>query len=341
MKKIVASLSLLIFLFPSCSTDFDLTSNWKDITIVYGLLDKDANYNYIRIEKAFLDPTTSALTIAQIPDSLYYDSLTVTLLEFNNGNLTNSSTLERINGDAIGLSKDSGIFAATPNILFRTDFNLDYTKQYKINISKEDNLGLVTAETKIVNDLKVIKPVGTQKISFFPGSKYTIEWKSAKNGKVYDMIFRFHYSEYLLNGTFVKDTVADWVLFRNKQSENSLGGDDMNFSIISNDFYSYISTAIKDNQDVYRIAGKVDFLFSCGGEEFYNYYQVNLAQTGITQGQVLPQYSNIENGLGIFSSRAFKNYMDVELEPKTKDSLACLNKTAHLNFLRSDGTPCQ
>ncbi len=168
MKKNITLLFIVTFLLPSCSTDFDLTSDWKDIAIVYGLLDKDANFNYVRIEKAYLDPKTSALTIAQIPDSLYYDSLTVSLLEFNNGILTNTITLERINGDVIGLTKDSGIFASTPNILYRTNFTIDPLKHYKINISKSDNKALVTAETNIVQDLKVTKPIGTQKISFYP-----------------------------------------------------------------------------------------------------------------------------------------------------------------------------
>ncbi len=341
MKKIITSFILLVFLFQSCSTDFDLTSDWKDVTIVYGLLDKDANFNYIRIEKAFLDPETSALSIAQIPDSLYYDSLTVTLLEFSNGNITNTIPLDRINGDSFGLMKDSGIFASSPNILYRTDYNIDPNKLYKISISKSDNSASVTAESKIVNDLKISKPIGTQKISFFPGSKYNIEWKSAANGKVYDLIFRFHYKEYLTNGTFLKDTAIDWVIFRNKLSANGDGNDDMNYAIVSSDFYSYLSSAISINSNVYRIAGKVDLLFSCGGTEFYNYYQINLAQTGLTQGQAMPQYTNIENGLGIFSSRAFNNFIDIELEPKTKDSIACMSKTVQLNFLKSNGTFCQ
>ncbi len=340
MKKIIALLFVFGLLINSCSTDFDLTSNWKDITVVYGLLDKDANFNYIRIEKAFLDPTTSALTIARIPDSLYYDSLTVNLLEFNNGNLSNTIPLERINGDAIGLTKDSGLFASTPNILYRTDHPIDPAKHYKITITKADNQAMVTAETNIVDDLKITKPIGTQKISFFPGYKYTMEWKSATNGKMYDLVLRFHYKEYLSNGTFVKDTAVDWVLFRNKLSSGIAGNDDMSFSIVSNDFYAYVSSVIPQNPNVYRVAGKVDLLFSVGGDVFYNYYQINLAQTGLTQGQALPQYTNVENGTGIFSSRAFKNYIDLDLESKTIDSLACLSKTASLNFLKANLTPC-
>ena len=337
----IAAFAVCVLLLPACSTDFDLTSEWKDITIVYGLLNKDDNYNYIRIEKAYLDPKTSAIVQAQIPDSIYYDSLTVDLLEFDNGNLISTINLERIDGDAIGLTKDSGIFASSPNILYRTDHAIDPDLHYKIMITKDDGKAAVTSETDIVNDFQMMKPIGTQKINFFPGSNYTIEWKSAKNGKLYDLVFRFHYKEYnSSSGVLVNDTTLDWVIFRNKTSSGTEGGDDMKYSIASSDFYSYVNSAIKDNPDVYRIAGKIDLLFSVGGNEFYNYYQVNLAQTGITQGQALPQYTNIENGLGIFSSRAFKNSFGIEVDGKTVDSLACMSQTAHLNFLRASGTLC-
>ena len=70
MKKFIALFITITFL-TGCSNDFDLTENWQDITVAYGLLDQSQPVQYIRVEKAFLDPSTSALTIAQISDSLY------------------------------------------------------------------------------------------------------------------------------------------------------------------------------------------------------------------------------------------------------------------------------
>ena len=111
-------------------------------------------------------------------------------------------------------------------------------------------------------------------------------------------------------------------------------------AIGGSDFYAYLSSTIPDDENVYRVAGKIDLLFSVGGVEFYNYYQINLAQTGITQGQSLPIYTNVENGLGIFSSRAFNNNYNIDIDSKTIDSLSCMTTTAHLNFLNGAGLPC-
>ena len=342
MKKIIALAALLIFIFESCSTDFELTTDWKDITIVYGLLDKDANYNYIRIEKAFLDKEISALTLAQNADSLYYDSLTVQLLEYDNGSLLNTTTLEKVDGDNISATKDSGIFAQSPNILYRTDHAINQNYHYQLLITKPDDQSMVSAETNVINDFSLQKPIGTQKINFFPGGNYTFEWKSATDGKIYDLLFRFHYKEYdNTTGTLVKDTVLNWQLFRNKTSGSTAGGEDMGYIIESDNFYNFLSNSIADNQDVYRVAGKVDLIFSVGGEEFYNYYLVNQAQTGLTQGQSLQQYTNINPGYGIFSSRMSKTFVDKDLTSSTIDSLSCMSLTSHLNFLRANGTPCQ
>ena len=59
MKKILLSLfSVFAFLmmFNACSTDVDLYADYKDITVVYGLLDSGADTNFIKINKAFLGP---------------------------------------------------------------------------------------------------------------------------------------------------------------------------------------------------------------------------------------------------------------------------------------------
>ncbi len=65
----------------NCSNEFELTEKWKDITVVYGLLDGSDTAQYILIEKAFLDESTSALLIAQNPDSLFYNNIIVEMQE--------------------------------------------------------------------------------------------------------------------------------------------------------------------------------------------------------------------------------------------------------------------
>src|SRR5437868_9126208 len=127
MKRVWLAAGILSLIFFSCSTDFEVTTAWKDETIVYGLLDKSDTAQYIKIEKAFLDPNTNALTIAQIPDSLYYNELNVELQQYTNHQLVNSFPLVKVDGNSEGLVKDTGIFAQSPNILYKLGpaFSLD------------------------------------------------------------------------------------------------------------------------------------------------------------------------------------------------------------------------
>ena len=71
MNKILRN-TLIVFLifagFTGCETDFDTTAPYKDITIVYGLLDSKDSMQYIKINKAFL-AENNVLTYAASPGS--------------------------------------------------------------------------------------------------------------------------------------------------------------------------------------------------------------------------------------------------------------------------------
>ena len=40
--------------FNACTTDVDLYSEYKDIPVIYGLLDATVDTNYVRVNRAFL-----------------------------------------------------------------------------------------------------------------------------------------------------------------------------------------------------------------------------------------------------------------------------------------------
>lgn len=64
-------LPALILLFNACKTDFDATSDYKEIAIVYGVLNQKDNVHYLRVNKAFLGQG-NAVIYSQIPDSSSY-----------------------------------------------------------------------------------------------------------------------------------------------------------------------------------------------------------------------------------------------------------------------------
>src|SRR6188508_2297236 len=91
MKKIYA-VFLSVFFFFSCSNELDITADYKETTVIYGLLNQNDTAQYVQIFKGFLDDNMSALVIAQNPDSIFYDDSV--LVQLNDGNATYE--LERI-----------------------------------------------------------------------------------------------------------------------------------------------------------------------------------------------------------------------------------------------------
>ena len=76
----------VVQLVSSCSKDFKIDAPYKDITIVYGLLNISDTAHYIRIHKAFLDESKNALVMATTTDSIYYKNLSVTVYELKKPN---------------------------------------------------------------------------------------------------------------------------------------------------------------------------------------------------------------------------------------------------------------
>ena len=114
MKKNPAIVLCILFLFLSCETDFEINASWKNVAIVYGLLDQSETVQYIRINKAFLGDE-DAYVMASISDSINYDpsNLEVKIEKISaSGYVLDVKVLT----DTIML-KDTGDFAFDENII--------------------------------------------------------------------------------------------------------------------------------------------------------------------------------------------------------------------------------
>src|SRR5688500_8608899 len=114
MSKLWKTLIIILSLW-SCKNDIEVAAPWKETIVVYGLLDPAATVNYIRIQKAYLDPEGNAFQFAGINDSIYPKNLVVKLIVRKNGGTIDTLFPILINGDDENIKKDSGLFSATPN----------------------------------------------------------------------------------------------------------------------------------------------------------------------------------------------------------------------------------
>lgn len=336
---ILSSIVLGVFLWQSCSNDLDLTAPWQDIPVVYGIIDITEDTHYIRVQKAFLDPETSAVELAQVSDSIYYANIDVSL-KVNDDQTFN---LTKINGEDEGIGKDAGAFANSPNVLYKisqADINLKEGDVVELMINRGDNLPTVTAKTIIVGNSDVRTP-GTgfdgekTGLSFRNNVPTSIRWTASEFGVVYDLKLFFTYEEYLFTNPDDRDSFTI-VLPVNRNilndGEFSIGVQGPT-GITGQEFYGFVASNIPVKEGYQRRFKRIDIQVTGGSNEILETFKIEDANTGLTSAQDIPLYTNLSEGRGYFASR--NQLIDGRiLLPSSRDSLANGQQTKDLNFLQ-------
>lgn len=300
----------ILMIFNSCETDFDVTADYKEIAIVYGLLSQNDTTHYLRINKAFIGDG-NALIYAGIHDSSSFgNDISVVLIETNMNGVQktiqfDTSTIH---------NKEEGVFYAPDQLMYKANAILDTKSTYELKITHKKTAYEVGSITNLVQDFSITKPTAAAnvipKLDFKRDtvSVQRIEWNTAVNGRLYQPTLRFYFNE----TSFTADTILryiDWV-FPSSKASDLLGGKKLYVEFKSEDFYllcedkiPYADPALEEAVNS-RLVDHFDILFTVVGDEFSTYLDVN----GPTSGLLLekPSYSNINNGLGLFSSIYYK-----------------------------------
>lgn len=335
MKKIlVLGLLAVVGFISSCSNDFELTADWKDIPVVYGFLSVQDSVHYIRVEKAFIDPTQSALDIAKKADSLYYGDNILVQLERVNKHET--IILQRVNGDEEGIPREEGIFANSPNILYKFELpetnKLEGGEQVRLTVNRGDSKEVVSTETTLLDSRDFFGGAPGNPIHFETNRNAKFRWRIDEHSYLFDLKIKVHIEESDPNDptVFIPKTL-EWVIKSNIEREE---GNDTNrqYSIKGEEFYKFLRSSLDENLPVVRVFQKIDVEVTAGGIELLEFLKVSQANTGITSSQTVPTFTNVEGGLGLFTSRNTTKLLGLGITPPTRDSLENGFYTKNLNF---------
>ena len=311
----------------SCSTDFKVNAPYKEENAVYGLLELHNNAQIIKIGKVFQNgPGLSASQAAQRLDSLYQaDSLEVTL--------SDNSTVTKLS-KFYNTQKDPGYFASPGQYLYTTPagFTLNPSHVYDLLIYDPKTKVQSKASTVIVNDILPTRPMDGQSVNFdlVPTHHYSVSFGSGANAVTYDVNIYIPIQEYSKkDSTLIRtDTLVYSVL---KSYQVSGAGLNVIQDIQGIQFYQFIGASLKVDGSVYRKMGSLDFEITGAAQDLANYILVNTPSLGIVQKK--PDYTNISNGVGIFSSRLITHIK----APLTGASYQLLNTSPYtqgLNFVQ-------
>ena len=341
MKKIFLFIAVIAstIIYPSCSNDIDLTSEWKDIPIVYGLISRTDSVNYIRVEKAFIDNDISALELAKNPDSLYYDNVSVQLRSLD-PNSPVTYDLVRVDGNLEGIVRDEGIFANAPNYLYKLVLpageSLVGAQEYELVINRGDNLDLVTATALIVDDVDIRDPgsdPSTANAVNWEQYGLKIGWRGSNGAEIFDVTIFLNIEEKDQSNPANDGIVTlEWKIEKNMPAVYVQNQVRMDTRLNKVDLFNYLSNRLEVKPTVARKFISFDVLVTGGGEALNDYITAGNANTGITSTQVIPTFSNLSEGYGIFSSKNSTYHEGYVVNGSTIDSIQNNSLTKDLNF---------
>ena len=308
MKKNLLYLFFGLILLSSCETEIDTLAEYKDITVVYGLLNPNDTTHYIKITKAF-SGEGNASDLANNGSNYYYadGELNVTIDEYDASDIFKRSySLTRTINE---IPKDNGVFDETQNVLYKfvePNLRQDYT--YKLKIVNNKLGKEVTSSTKIVNDpsLPNLQEMTKVRVANSNGSNFTHTFsiKPQLNSGRVKVNFIFNYTEHY-NDTNVAPVDKKVKISLGEQKTTSLdGGEPLLFEMDGNSFFSALLSSIPatvPNLSSRRINnGTLEIIVA--GPDLSTYIAVNEPSTSVNQTK--PEFTNLINGLGVFSSRS-------------------------------------
>ena len=310
MKRLSVVLYLAIaVLLSACSTDLDLYADYKQVPVVYGLLDANADTNFVKITRVFY-AQGNAYQIAQNPDSSNYPGkLDVRLVEY-----CNNDSIREIVLDTITIhNKQPGTFYAPGQKLYFTTEPLGKnTKKeqysYRLKAVLPDRV-LTTKADLVGNDRFDVQSLAVNFSKEYIGAvPRQFLFYPAVKGAVYQITFSFTFLEqHLPNGDSVPRTMSwDVGTYTDDYFSMHLDGDAYKFLYRPETFYAQLREFVGDDTtlvDVRRYITDypVEVTITAGGERLSQYVYNNNTEEGFMQGD--NEFSLIDDGYGVFSSR--------------------------------------
>ena len=319
IKRLYLLLPLLAALC-SCEVDFSPNADWKEVPVVYCVLDQDDSLSTVRVERCYLSEG-DIYSGASVSDSFNYPegSIQVAILAYNWGQLVDSipfqyTTVDRESGDF--LSEGQPIYTAVTKNRLRDGYT------YELRIRRiADGSMLARATTNLL-----IKAQGNLLISPRQGAAFgfsltrncPIEWRAMQNGRMYQPIVRFYYVyKYLGMDTCYIDLPCNTRVCKPPYTTTYTIPYSRTAFLTALKEYFADDTNTKIYPELFDI-----YIYGCN-EALYAYLHSESSASNIDESQAI--YTNIEGGLGVFAARRTHLYSRVPGDPSDRPGIGLHN----------------
>lgn len=297
-----------IMIFSACEVEFSPNAPWKEVPVVYCVLDQDDDTSWVRVEKCFLGED-SMYVYGGISDSLNYpkDSIRVRLLAYQGGLCVDTHEFQYTLRD-----HDDGSFARLGQPVYYNTATLQEDRMYKLEVLKASN-GVLLASTDPISLIRqttpvlIRKPANNDIFGFYERNGHTpvcrIEWNVLENARLYQPVVRFYFAEQ--GDTHYVDLKCATVAAGN--ASNILSTYYSRDAFLA-ELYSQLHTDTNSKQYLKT----VDIYLTACDEDLNAYLSSINSGNGLEQGREV--YSNIHGGLGVFAARRMHLYKNLRAD---------------------------
>lgn len=314
MMKKFFFITFVIAFFVSCHNKLEVLAPYKESVAVYGVLNQDDSVNYIRVERVYLGEG-NAMQMATVQDSVWFKpgELKVSLQRIKNGAVVSvdnpsTSNMEIVLTETV-ITTDTGLFNRN-ELAYRTNHKIYEDSQYRLLIHNNRTgkdfsappVGLLsdfgqkmlyTLEGSIINS-------GYSDVNIFAeGGKVKCMYQAPLNAGICGLRMWFYYTDYTINGA-VTPRLLD-VDLGTQITTGTDGTDKIDLTFSADAMLDYFITHIGVDPNIaHRTADSIKFVLNGAGYDLGLYNQV---KNTTTLAQTQPYYTNIQGGVGIFSTR--------------------------------------
>ena len=338
MRKTYLKTTILLVLTvftASCKHEVDLFADYREVPIIYGLLDATADTNFVKITHIFYpngDINQAALNPAT---SNYPGRLDVRLTEYRNGEPTREIILDTITIH----NKQTGTFYAPAQKLYYTTEALNLNTSgdkysYELSVALPDST--IHAKADIVGNRNFkVKSLAVNFTKEYFHTVRPIYFYPAIKGEYYQSELSFTFYERLTPDSDSVPRTFSWKTGENDDYylSNHMEEDAYVLKYRPAAFWMALQEYLGDDtlkEGVVRLIGDypVEITISACGKNLKQYMYFN-SSTSIAPGD--PDFSLIDGGYGVFSSRMSVR-RKVRLAGETVPELV-ENKYYHFKFM--------
>lgn len=351
-----------------CSTEVDLTAPYDSIPVVYGLLEVDADTQWVKINRTWLGDGNQ-LVAAQIPDSSEYPEGSVTakiveLIPSESGEIVGNELatgVEWMLQDTVleNKSTDGIFFGPSQRVYFASmsERALREDRWYRLEALLPDGSELKATTTMVQSSAGSIERpppnLSSYKMGFASvnpdGSatypSFPFRWTSAPGASRYAASLKVNFQEryYADDELTLLDSVRDRTIslsLGTRQLNNPNNTQTLEESFSGERFYSELATRLEVNPRIRRVLGyydgdtqierALDFELQVANQDLAIYLDVNESTNSIVQER--PLWTNVQGGIGLWASRTTLGVYNLGYLKQTMQHLQEGDLTAALNF---------